>query len=280
MVSGRLQIQIVEGRNLRDKDLFGKMDPYVIVQLGNQKFRTKTHKNGGKSPSWNETFNFNVADNMVTMPIVLTLMDDDIGADDFIGAISIPVNTLILKPFTDAWYTTLSKHNKPVGEIHTIVRFDSDAAAAGQMYPQQAPQQYNYAAPPQQQYYGQPPQQGYPPQQGGYPQQYPPVSSIICCCYYSCRCHTFSAVSSSRDTRLSRAIPSPLPVDTRPSRAIRHSRVTPRSREAIRLKVDTRPSRFHSFLYFSSSLFHRIVFSREAMSLLRSFFCVFFVFSS
>ncbi|CAD8080979.1 unnamed protein product [Paramecium sonneborni] len=34
----------------------GKQDPFTVIQLGNQKFKTKTATNQGKFPIWNETF--------------------------------------------------------------------------------------------------------------------------------------------------------------------------------------------------------------------------------
>ncbi|CAI5945046.1 unnamed protein product [Closterium sp. NIES-64] len=41
---------------LKDKELFTKQDPYVVVEYGSQRFRTKTDKDGGTTPAFNSTF--------------------------------------------------------------------------------------------------------------------------------------------------------------------------------------------------------------------------------
>ncbi len=50
--------------------VFGKQDPYAKLRVGNQTYRSKTHKNGGKSPVWNESFRFNIInDNTLTIEV-------------------------------------------------------------------------------------------------------------------------------------------------------------------------------------------------------------------
>jgi hypothetical protein len=47
-------------------DFFGKNDPYCILLLqagstvNRQKWRSKTHQEGGKNPAWNETHTFQI----------------------------------------------------------------------------------------------------------------------------------------------------------------------------------------------------------------------------
>lgn len=54
-------MQVVEGRLSRDTDIFNKMDPYVALTLGDQKFKTKTMRDAGKNPVWkNEVFTIDV----------------------------------------------------------------------------------------------------------------------------------------------------------------------------------------------------------------------------
>ena len=62
---GTLIIKPLSGKLTRDVDTFGKMvsinfvkikDPYCMITIGTQKYRTKTHEDGGKSPAWNESF--------------------------------------------------------------------------------------------------------------------------------------------------------------------------------------------------------------------------------
>ena len=55
---GLLHINVVQGRLTRDVESFGKQDPYVkIVYLGTR-YKTRVHENGGKTPVWNQAFDF------------------------------------------------------------------------------------------------------------------------------------------------------------------------------------------------------------------------------
>lgn len=57
MSQGTLQVTVVEGRNLKDKDTFGQNDAYIELYLDKDyKQRTSTIKDTN-SPRWNEKFN-------------------------------------------------------------------------------------------------------------------------------------------------------------------------------------------------------------------------------
>jgi Ca2+-dependent lipid-binding protein len=63
-------------KDLKDRDWFGKQDPYCILALGSQKVRSRTHIDGGKAPVWNETFNFQVInDNTVYIAVSRARLD-------------------------------------------------------------------------------------------------------------------------------------------------------------------------------------------------------------
>jgi len=72
---------------LRDKDRFGKSDPYCKIKFGNKTHKTKHIKND-RSPTWRETFEFHTNAN----EIEVTIKDHDIGFDDEIGKCTITRN--------------------------------------------------------------------------------------------------------------------------------------------------------------------------------------------
>ena len=49
---GKVTILIMEARLTRDTEMFGKMDPYVIIETKFQRVRTDTHEDAGKTPTW------------------------------------------------------------------------------------------------------------------------------------------------------------------------------------------------------------------------------------
>lgn len=54
-----MKIKIVNGRGLQNKDTFSKSDPYLLVELANNSFKTK-HMSDNLDPDWNEECEFDV----------------------------------------------------------------------------------------------------------------------------------------------------------------------------------------------------------------------------
>ncbi|GIL82514.1 hypothetical protein Vretifemale_11335 [Volvox reticuliferus] len=60
--SGVMNITLEYAKDLKSGDWFAKQDPYCILRVGGQTFRTHTAKGGGRNPVWNETFRVNIMD--------------------------------------------------------------------------------------------------------------------------------------------------------------------------------------------------------------------------
>jgi Ca2+-dependent lipid-binding protein len=58
------------------------MDPFVEITIGSQKLKTKTHKNGGKVPRWEETLKFKVGNED---ELKLVVYDEDMTKNDLVG---------------------------------------------------------------------------------------------------------------------------------------------------------------------------------------------------
>ncbi|XP_008240867.1 PREDICTED: elicitor-responsive protein 1-like [Prunus mume] len=58
MVAGTLEVTLVEARSLKNMDFIVKMNPYVVIQYGNQKHTSTIAKGQGTKPVWNEKFRF------------------------------------------------------------------------------------------------------------------------------------------------------------------------------------------------------------------------------
>ena len=69
----------------RDTEMFSNMDPYVVVMIGNEKRKTKTHKEGGKKPKWDGVLSFRTNSNYMTV----TVYDQDTFTDDVVGSTKI-----------------------------------------------------------------------------------------------------------------------------------------------------------------------------------------------
>merc|ERR1711861_90924 len=59
-----LEVTMVSASKLQNVAMLGKMDPYCVVFFLNEKTRTKTVKNGGSNPVWNESFKCKTSDDV------------------------------------------------------------------------------------------------------------------------------------------------------------------------------------------------------------------------
>merc|ERR1712212_1366634 len=78
--NGQLVITIHKGLKLGKKGFFNKSDPYVILQCGDQIFRSNTVKNK-QNPVWDFEASLNVTNN-TNEEIGIKVFDDDNGKDD------------------------------------------------------------------------------------------------------------------------------------------------------------------------------------------------------
>ncbi|CAI9760221.1 unnamed protein product [Fraxinus pennsylvanica] len=106
----------------------GFSDPYVKLQLGRQRFRTKVVKKC-LNPSWCEEFTFKVDD--LKEEIVISVFDEDkYLIDDYIGYIKVPIIRVFEaheKSLGTSWYTLQPRNkkakNKDCGEILLTICF-------------------------------------------------------------------------------------------------------------------------------------------------------------
>lgn len=109
----KLVVQVIEARNIPAMDPNGFSDPYVKLQLGKQRFKTKVVKKC-LNPSWCQDFTFKVDD--MKEELVLCVMDEDkFSLDDFVGQVKIPISRVfdaIDKSLGTTWYPLQPKNKK------------------------------------------------------------------------------------------------------------------------------------------------------------------------
>ncbi|XP_027368493.1 elicitor-responsive protein 1-like [Abrus precatorius] len=98
MAIGFMEVQLVKAKGLRNTDIFGKMDPYVLIQYKGQERKSSVANGQGKNPVWNEKFIFRVEypGSGDRNKLILKIMDkDSFSADDFVGQATIYVGDLL-----------------------------------------------------------------------------------------------------------------------------------------------------------------------------------------
>ncbi|XP_061349178.1 protein SRC2-like [Gastrolobium bilobum] len=203
-----LELNLTSAKDLKDVNLFSKMDVYAVVslsgdQLHHQKTKTPVDRDGGANPTWNFPIKFTVNEslarqNRLTLEINLRCQRT-LGADKDIGQVHIPVKELLDqtgdgKSFQHVSYQVRRPSGKPKGALNLSYKIGEKVAAPVKAPPVSAVPKAEpvtaypppamgstsatYAAPypggyppPPQQYaagYGYPPPPQYPQAQQGY----------------------------------------------------------------------------------------------------------------
>ena len=117
---GNLIIKPLCAELYHERDIYGRMDPYVKVTLGAQTFKTRTANNQPVNPKWGDALEFRVTSEKEAS---VSLWDKDTGSrDDFLGETKIPITPVILskEPVSD-WFP-INRKDKCTGRV--LVSFE------------------------------------------------------------------------------------------------------------------------------------------------------------
>ncbi|KAL6498787.1 hypothetical protein OROGR_028334 [Orobanche gracilis] len=87
---GKLTVTVIKANDLKNKELIGKSDPYVVAHIRPLfKIKTKVVDNN-LNPIWNETFEL-IAEDKETQSLIFEVLDEDIGDDKRLGIAKLPL---------------------------------------------------------------------------------------------------------------------------------------------------------------------------------------------
>jgi len=113
----------------KDKDIIGKMDPYLSFHLGGLKrVKTEIAKSGGQHPIWNDAVTVEVSDQT---SLTVDLKDKDMLIDDKIGSFEVDLREVQSQGRVRKWYPIFRK-NEPAGELLMEATFSGGQFGMGQ----------------------------------------------------------------------------------------------------------------------------------------------------
>ncbi|KAK6119552.1 hypothetical protein DH2020_046719 [Rehmannia glutinosa] len=122
---GILEVKLIEAKELTNKDIIGKSDPFAKIFIRPLRDRTKTSKtiDNQINPIWNEHFEFEVED-VSTQHLTVKIYDDEgVQAAELIGCAQIPLRNLEPGEVKDVWLKLvkdldIQRDNKNRGQVH------------------------------------------------------------------------------------------------------------------------------------------------------------------
>lgn len=91
---GKLTVTVVKANDLKNMEMIGKSDPYVVVYIRPLfKVKSKVIENN-LNPVWNQTFEL-IAEDKETQLLILEVFDKDIGQDKRLGITKLPLIDLL-----------------------------------------------------------------------------------------------------------------------------------------------------------------------------------------
>ena len=80
-----LHVKVIQAEFHIDTDIFGNMDPYVIIEHNKKKYQTAVKKNAGQHPVWDDSESFTLTLTSLEDDIKFAAYDQDLIYDDFLG---------------------------------------------------------------------------------------------------------------------------------------------------------------------------------------------------
>ncbi|XVF48336.1 hypothetical protein PTKIN_Ptkin03bG0181900 [Pterospermum kingtungense] len=102
---GKLDVKLVQAKDLTNKDIIGKSDPFAVLFLRPLPDKMKTSKtiNNRLNPIWNEHFEFIVEDESTQHLTVRVFDDEGVQAAEFIGCAQVALTDLEPGKVKDIW---------------------------------------------------------------------------------------------------------------------------------------------------------------------------------
>ncbi|KAJ8470593.1 hypothetical protein OPV22_024936 [Ensete ventricosum] len=127
---GILEVKLVQARDLTNKDIIGKSDPYAELYIRPLRDRMKTSKtiNNDLNPIWNEHFEF-VVEDASTQKLTIKVYDDEgLQPSELIGCAHVSLKDLQPGKVKDVWLKLvkdleIQRDKKDRGQVHVELLF-------------------------------------------------------------------------------------------------------------------------------------------------------------
>jgi Ca2+-dependent lipid-binding protein len=107
-------VKIIKANLFRNTELFGQMDPFIVVEHNKKKYKTPIIDKGGMTPVWNHSFI--ISQTSLDDVIKIICFDEDFIVHDFVGETTVLISSIIKGPGVEHWVPIYHKLQKS-GEV-------------------------------------------------------------------------------------------------------------------------------------------------------------------
>ncbi|KAF1784286.1 EF-Hand 1, calcium-binding site [Phytophthora cactorum] len=127
---GKLTVKVLRAFDLKKLGMMDTADPYVKLTIGTQNVQTKVQEGGGKTPEFNENFDFNIA---TEKELVLEVWDQEKGGQDrFMAQAKVEIVPWLAKGGFEGDIELRDREGSPAGKLAIVAKFTKpEAGAAG-----------------------------------------------------------------------------------------------------------------------------------------------------
>ncbi|KAI4367599.1 hypothetical protein MLD38_023320 [Melastoma candidum] len=163
-----LEVTVVGCTKLKDTEWISRQDPYVCLEYGSTKFRTRTCTDGDRNPTFQEKFVFTLIEGLRELHVAVW-NSNTINLDAFIGSGRIQLQKVLSQGYDDSSWPLQTKTGRHAGEVRLIMHYANanrptayQATSASPYITPSAPPVSMYSTPPPATYPYTPPVSGAP----------------------------------------------------------------------------------------------------------------------
>ncbi|KAM0028584.1 putative C2 domain-containing protein [Helianthus debilis subsp. tardiflorus] len=108
---GNLEVTVVGCNKLKDTTWFSRQDPYVCVEYGSTRNRTRVCTDGGKNPIFQEKFVCTMIEGLKELNIMVW-NSNIISRDDFIGGVRVNLAKILSQGYDDSSWPLQTKNGR------------------------------------------------------------------------------------------------------------------------------------------------------------------------
>jgi len=114
-----VEVRVIEAKNLKNMESFGKMSPYVVVWVNFEPHEKNTTvcDGGGVEPKWDELIKWKARGKIEDLRMKVIVWDKEpMGFDDYVGGTDLDVRSL-KKGETGKMWVDITQHTQPAGSV-------------------------------------------------------------------------------------------------------------------------------------------------------------------